>query len=225
MTTATFDKENQEFVFNCPSLQAYKFWPGELGLICTHAVVFARLIIDSEDYGVTAFLVQIRDYDTHRPFKGIEVGEIGPKAGYTTKDNGYLAFDNFRAPRTAILSRYINVTPDGIITLQGNPKIAYGTMLLIRVTLLRFSDQALFYALFYCLNYTLERKQFKTLPNSNEERRLIDYQATQRRLIPIIAFTYANLFGYNRCFQIYQDMQEEIKRDKFGLMKELHSLC
>ena len=225
MTTATFDKENQEFILNSGSIKAYKFWPGELGKICTHAIVFARLIIDGDDFGVNVFLTQIRDFETHLPFKGIEVGEIGPKSGYTTKDNGYLAFNNFRIPRKGILSRYVNVTDEGIITLQGNPKIAYATMLLIRVTLLRFSEQALFYGLFYAVNYTMYRRQFQTLPNSTEERRLIDYQATQKKLIPIIAFTFANLFAYNRCFKLYGEMQEQIKLDKFSLMKELHSLC
>lgn len=225
MTTAEFDKDTQEFVFNTSDIKAYKFWPGELGLIATHAVVFARLIIDGEAYGVNPFLVQIRDMETLAPLKGIEVGEIGPKSGYTTKDNGYLAFNNFRVSRKAILSRYVNVTEEGIITLQGNPKIAYGTMLLTRVTLLRFSKVALFYALFYTLQYTLFRTQFRTLSDPTVERRLIDYQATQKKLFPIAAFTFANMFGYNRCFKIYKEMQEEIKNDKFGLMKELHSLC
>jgi len=146
MTTATFDKETQEFILNSNCVKAYKFWPGELGLICSHAVVFARLIIDGDDYGVMSFLVRIRDEETNKPLKGLEVGEIGPKAGYSTKDNGYLAFFNFRVSRKSILSRYVNVTPQGMITLDGDPKIAYGTMLLIRVTLLRFSFQASFYA-------------------------------------------------------------------------------
>ena len=80
--------------------------------------------------------------------KGIEVGEIGPKAGYTTKDNGYLCFTNFRISRKAILSKYVKVTKEGMITLKGDPKIAYGTMLLVRVTLLKFSWQALFYGIY-----------------------------------------------------------------------------
>lgn len=129
---------------------------------------------------------------------GIEVGEIGPKAGYTTKDNGYLAFTNYRVPRSSILSRYINVNPDGMIAIEGNPKVAYATMLLIRVTLLRFSYMASTLGLYYTMNYTLFRTQFQSLSNSREERRLIDYQATQKKLIPILAFTFANVFAYKR---------------------------
>ena len=36
--------------------------------------------------GVQAFFVPIRDLETHRPFSGIEIGDIGPKFGFTAKD-------------------------------------------------------------------------------------------------------------------------------------------
>jgi acyl-CoA oxidase len=32
-------------------------WPGDLGRFATHAVVFARLLIDKKDYGVQPFFV------------------------------------------------------------------------------------------------------------------------------------------------------------------------
>jgi len=44
-TTATFDKEKDEFVIHTPNIRATTFWPGSLGVVCTHAVVFARLRI------------------------------------------------------------------------------------------------------------------------------------------------------------------------------------
>ena len=51
-TTATFDPETDEIVLNTPDIKAYKFWPGELGKMASHAIVFARLISGGEDYGV-----------------------------------------------------------------------------------------------------------------------------------------------------------------------------
>lgn len=56
-TTATLDKTTDEFIINSPTITSTKFWPGDLGKFSTHAVVFARLIIDENDYGVQAFLV------------------------------------------------------------------------------------------------------------------------------------------------------------------------
>lgn len=40
-TTATFDPSTDEIVLNSPTITSYKFWPGELGLQATHAIVFA----------------------------------------------------------------------------------------------------------------------------------------------------------------------------------------
>ena len=56
-TTATLDKATDEFVIHTPNIKATKFWPGALGLHSTHAIVFARLIVDGRDYGVKPFIV------------------------------------------------------------------------------------------------------------------------------------------------------------------------
>ena len=40
-TTATFDKNTDEFVIHTPSIKATKWWPGDLGNFSSHAVVFA----------------------------------------------------------------------------------------------------------------------------------------------------------------------------------------
>ena len=47
-TTATFDKKTDEFVIHTPSITATKWWPGEMGRLANHALVFARLIIPDE---------------------------------------------------------------------------------------------------------------------------------------------------------------------------------
>jgi len=71
--------------------------------------------VDGENHGVNAFLVEIRDSESHRPVAGLEVGDIGPKFGFDTKDNGYAIFSNVPIPRTNILSRYIEVEKDGSV--------------------------------------------------------------------------------------------------------------
>lgn len=45
-TTATYDKQTNEFIIHTPTIKATKFWPGGMGIIATHAVVMAKLIID-----------------------------------------------------------------------------------------------------------------------------------------------------------------------------------
>ena len=51
-TTATFDKSTDEFVLHTPTVTATKFWPGSLGKVGNHALVFARLLVEENDFGV-----------------------------------------------------------------------------------------------------------------------------------------------------------------------------
>jgi acyl-CoA oxidase len=94
-TTATYDKNTQEFVVHTPTLQSIKWWPGTLGKIATHAVVYAQLIIDGKEYGVHVFFMQIRD-ENHRPLPGIELGDLGPKLGDAANDTGFMRLNNVR---------------------------------------------------------------------------------------------------------------------------------
>jgi len=56
-TTATFDKATDEFVINTPHPNATKWWPGDIGNHCTHCIVFAKLIIEGNSFGIIPFLV------------------------------------------------------------------------------------------------------------------------------------------------------------------------
>ena len=114
-TTAHFDKEKQEFIINSPTITSIKFWPGDMGKFSNHAIVFAKLFLEGKPAGVHAFMVQTRNLDTWEPLPGVEMGDIGPKFGYNTKDNGYMLFKNIRIPRTNLLRRYADVDENGKI--------------------------------------------------------------------------------------------------------------
>eukprot|EP01046_Picozoa_sp_COSAG06_P048937 COSAG06_NODE_7420_length_2510_cov_3.199088_1_plen_282_part_00 len=78
-TTATFDKDQDEFVINSPTLTSMKWWPTGM-YAATHGVVFAQLIIDGTHHGVFGFFMQFRDEEGNL-MPGVEIGEIGPKMG------------------------------------------------------------------------------------------------------------------------------------------------
>jgi acyl-CoA oxidase len=86
----------------------------------------ARLIIDGKDYGVNAFLLQLRDLETHKLLKGVTTGDIGPKMGFNTVDNGYLKLDKVRIPRTNMLMRFAQVSKEGKFHKPPHDKISYG---------------------------------------------------------------------------------------------------
>lgn len=192
--------------------------------MATHAVFHAKLIIKGESYGVHAFIARIRNNETHLPLKGLEIGDIGPKYGYFAKDNGYMIFKNFRIPRKALLSRFISCSKDGVLSIHGDPKVAYSTMMLIRVTLLNLGWDLLLKSLIITVKYTSYRGQFRTVPNSFQERKIIDYQATRLKIAPYLAFGYANMFVGKRLFAMIRKMESEIKNNVFHTMKELHAL-
>ena len=64
-TTATYDAAAGVFVLETPTVTATKWWPGGLGKTTTHAVVMARLLLHGVDRGQHAFVVQLRDLETH----------------------------------------------------------------------------------------------------------------------------------------------------------------
>ena len=62
------------------------------------AIVYAKTIVDGKKVGVYPFIVEIRDRKTRQLYDGVEVGDIGPKLGYNTKDNGFMRFNNYKIP-------------------------------------------------------------------------------------------------------------------------------
>ena len=224
-TTATYDKTTQTFTINSPTITSGKFWPGELGKSATHVVFHAQLIIDGKKYGVQTFVCQIRDLDSHKPLKNLEIGDIGPKGGYQQKDNGYMYFRSFVVPRSALLSKYTKVSKIGVFSLNGNPKFAYASMMFVRLYLISMATTYPAKALIIGIRYSLMRRQFKSLNEGKDERKILDYQSQQVALSPICAFVFAAWFTKTRLSNLYNEMMDEVNtKGDFKLLKEYHSL-
>ena len=56
-TTAILDKSTDEFIINSPTITSTKMWPGDLGRYTSHALIFARLKVEDNDYSVHPFIV------------------------------------------------------------------------------------------------------------------------------------------------------------------------
>ena len=128
-TTATYDPNTEEFVLHTPSVSAMKWWPGGLGKTTNSAVVMAQLYSQGTNYGMAAFFVHIRDLDTHQSLPGVTLGDIGPKMGYNSAENGFLSFNHFRIPRTNMLMKNAEILKDGTFRKKTQLKKAtYGIM-------------------------------------------------------------------------------------------------
>ena len=60
-TTATFDKDADEFIINTPTTVAQKYWITNSAVHAKWSAVFAQLLIDGKNHGIHGFLVRIRN--------------------------------------------------------------------------------------------------------------------------------------------------------------------
>ena len=95
----------------------------------------ANLIIDGTSHGLHGFVVQLRSIEDHRVLPGIDLADIGMKAGFDSVDNGCLTFNKHRIPLNNMLMRHAVVTPDGQFKRLGNEMLMYASMLCLRAIL------------------------------------------------------------------------------------------
>ncbi|KAA1428284.1 acyl-CoA dehydrogenase family protein [Nocardioides antri] len=196
-TTATYDPATQEFVIRTETPSATKDYIGNAAKHAQLAVVFAQLVVDGATHGVHALVVPLRDGDTVLP--GITITDDGPKMGLNGVDNGRIAFDGVRVPRDALLDRFAQVTEDGeYVSEIDNANRRFftmlGTLVQGRVCVGAAGLSASKVALTIAVEYALRRRQFEATEDEREEL-LLDYGMHQRRLLPLLARTYALHFG------------------------------
>ncbi|RIB24523.1 acyl-CoA dehydrogenase/oxidase [Gigaspora rosea] len=230
-TTATYIPETDEFEIHTPHLTAAKWWAGGLGRTANHSVVMARLITNGQDKGPHPFIVQIRDLTTHEPLPGITIGDIGPKFGYNSTDNGFMLFDHVRIPRFNMLSKYSQVTKGtGEYKNPPNEKLSYGTMVFVRSIIILGAGLALARAATISVRYSAVRRQFvdkenpTILPNGQVvETAVLDYTMQQYRLFPVIAQAYAIYFTGEIIINLYKQYIDQSSRGEFSLLADLHA--
>ncbi|TDE88799.1 acyl-CoA dehydrogenase [Occultella glacieicola] len=213
-TTATYDPQTQEFVINTPFRGAWKDYIGNAGEHGTAAVVFAQLITRGVNHGVHAFYTPIRatspDGSAGDFLPGVQGEDDGLKGGLNGVDNGRLAFDHVRVPRTNLLNRYGDVTPEGEYSSPiDSPGRRFftmlGTLVQGRVSLGGASVAVSKMALATAIRYGNERRQF-TGADDTVETVIMDYQQHQRRLLPLLARTYAAQFTHNQLLQRFHEV-------------------
>ncbi|GAB2555132.1 acyl-CoA dehydrogenase family protein [Kribbella endophytica] len=197
-TTATYDEATGEFVVHTPTASARKDYIGNAARHGKLAAVFAQLVVGGETHGVHCLLVPIRS-DAGEPLPGVTLTDCGPKLGLNGVDNGRIVFDQVRVPREALLDRYAQVDADGTYRSEiENPDRRFftmlGTLVQGRVSVGGAAINASKVAMTIAVRYADQRRQFGA-PGSPEEALLLDYRMHQRRLLPLLARTYAMHFA------------------------------
>lgn len=179
-----------------------------------------------ENHGPTTFIIQIRDKVTHQPLEGIAVGDIGPKYGYASMDNGYMLFDHFRVPKSALLNRYVNVSDEGVFQQKGHLAVVYGTMTYVRANIIMHARLVMARAVTVAVRYSAIRRQFRDRDSTNSqdlERKVLDYPTVQIRILPLLATSFALHYTGEYMYELYQKSRQTIEGGDFGPLAELHS--
>ncbi|MBM9465290.1 acyl-CoA dehydrogenase family protein [Aeromicrobium sp. YIM 150415] len=222
-TTATYDPSTDEFVVHSPTPGSRKDYIGGAAEHARVAAVFARLITLGEDHGVHCFVVPIRDQNGD-DLTGVTTSDCGHKGGLGGVDNGRIMFDQVRIPRENLLDRYAQVDDQGtyssLIESQGARFFTMiGTLVRGRVSVGGSASAATEVALSIAGRYALLRRQFS---GPSGEVVLMDYRVHQRRLLPLIARSYAFRFAQNQLVARMHRIQTESDPDPIA-QRELES--
>ncbi len=226
-TTATFDPETDEFVIDTPSDDACKEYIGNAACHAHVAAVFAQLIVAGEPHGVHVLVVPLRDSDGTLQ-TGVRIEDSGEKMGLNGVDNGRIWFDHVRVPRDALLDRYGGVNGAGVYESpieKANKRFftMLGALVQGRVCISGASVSGAKTALTIAVRHGLRRVQFG--PPDEPEVPLLEYRTHQRRLMPLLAKTYALHFAQAELLEQFHKAQSPDQETSERDERQLESLA
>lgn len=149
---------------------------------------------------------------------------MGPKFGYSSKDNGWAIFDNVRIPRVNMLMGLASVDKLGKFKILRDMRVLYSTMLYIRTLICTSVGNFLSGSLQIAIRYACVRRQFATIKGSKDERQIIDYQTLQHVLTPLLAAAIVQNVTGNFMRQQFSKVMDELDQNKFDGLDVLHHL-
>ncbi|KAH0905772.1 hypothetical protein HID58_037599 [Brassica napus] len=221
-TVTSYDPRTEEFVINTPCESAQKYWIGEAAIHANHAIVISQLEINETNQGIHVFIAQIRDQDGNI-CPNIHIADCGHKIGLNGVDTGRIWFDNLRIPRENLLNSVADVSPDGeyVSAIKNPDQVAVKTMRFGaflapltsgRVTIASCAIYSAKVGLAVAIRYSLSRRAFSIVANGPEVL-LLDYPSHQRRLLPLLAKTYAMSFAANDMKMMYVKRTPETNKE------------
>jgi acyl-CoA oxidase len=222
-TTATYDHATKTFTIHTPNENARKEYIGNAACHGQMATTFAKLIVDGKDYGVSAFLVPLRD-SSGTTLKGITIKDCGRKMGLNGVDNGVIYFDQVTIPKENMLDKFASVSEQGkfespISSDNRRFFTMLGTLVGGRIGIPRSGLAAAKTGLTIAIRYGDQRKQFG--PEGGGEIPILNYQTHQKRLMPLLANAYALHFSLqyltNRFLSRTEEDMQEIEALAAGL--------
>lgn len=226
-TTATYDHSNKTFVINTPNELARKEFIGNAALHGQMATVFAKIIVEGKDYGVAAFVVPLREKNgSLKP--GVTIKDCGRKLGLNGVDNGVIYFRNVVIPKDDMLDRFAGVSDDGkfVSPISSDNRRFFtmlGTLVGGRIGIPRSGNAASKLGLTIAIKYGDQRRQFG--PEGAAEVPILNYRTHQRRLMPLLANSFALHFSLQYLTERFLTRTEEQMQEIEALAAGLKSFA
>ena len=182
-------------------------------------MVIAQLIDGDGTYrGIHNFLIQLRSMEDHTLLPGVKTGDIGPKIGYNTMDNGFAYFNNVVIPRRNMAMRFSSVDKNGKYKKKtmsdAASKISYITMMQVRSIIVIGAAKALAMACAVTIRYSAVRKQGFAEDDGNggkkRETQVLDYTQQQHRIFPLLALSYCTFFTGRKLAKELKAMEDKL---------------
>ena len=221
-TTAVYNHDDKSITINTPTYKDGKEYIGN-ALHSELAAVFAQLIVDGDNKGVHCILVPVRKNDNLLP--GVKIEDNGYKLGLNGVDNGRLWFDNVKVPAENLLNKFGSIDESGKYQspIKSSSKRFFkmlGALVLGRICVGLTGVSCAKTALTIAIKYALKRRQFNG-SDTNEEVLIMDYPSHQKRLIPLVAKSYAYHFALNKLADRFADPKNtdhrKLETDAAGL--------
>ncbi len=226
-TIATYDHATKTFVIHTPNEQARKEYIGNAAMHGQMATVFAKLMLDGKDYGVSAFVVPLRDKKGNL-HTGVTIKDCGRKMGLNGVDNGVIYFDHVAIPKDNMLDRFAGVSEEGkfespIASDNRRFFTMLGTLVGGRIGIPRSGNAASKSGLTIAIRYGDQRRQFG--PEGGTEVPILNYRTHQKRLMPLLANTYALHFSLQYLTNRFLNRKEEDMQEIEALAAGLKSFA
>jgi acyl-CoA oxidase len=226
-TTATYDRKTHSFTIHTPHPHAKKEYIGNAACHGEMATVFAKLITGETDYGVSAFLVPLRDKKGN-VMPGVTIKDCGRKMGLNGVDNGTIIFNQVTIPYDNLLDRFASVNAEGkfespISSDNRRFFTMLGTLVGGRIGIPRSGLSATKSGLTIAIRYGDQRRQFG--PEGAPEVPVLNYRQHQRRLMPLLANAYALHFSLQYLTDRFLNRKEEDMQEIEALAAGLKSVA